>query len=79
MGIADPAVDALVDKVISAPDRESLIVRTRALDRALLWGHYLIPQWHADAFRVASWDKLKHPEITPPYGLGLFTWWMRNE
>jgi microcin C transport system substrate-binding protein len=79
MGIANPAVDALVDKVISAPDRESLIVRTRALDRALLWGHYLVPHWHTDVFRVAYWDKLKHPHNTPPYGLGLYTWWVQNE
>lgn len=79
MGIANPAIDALVDKVISAPDRESLIVRTKALDRALLWGHYLIPQWHTDVFRVASWKKLKHPETTPPYGLGLYTWWVHKK
>ena len=78
MGIANPAIDALVDKVISAPDRESLITRTRALDRALLWGHYVIPHWHADVFRVAYWDKLKHPHQTPPYGLGLYTWWVHK-
>jgi microcin C transport system substrate-binding protein len=79
MGITNPAIDALVDKVISASDRESLIVRTRALDRALLWGHYVIPHWHADVFRVAYWDKLKHPQNTPPYGLGLYTWWIQKQ
>lgn len=79
MGITNSAIDALVDKVISAPDRESLIIRTKALDRALLWGHYVIPHWHADVFRVAYWDTLKHPQNTPPYGFGLYTWWVQNE
>jgi microcin C transport system substrate-binding protein len=79
MGITNSAIDARVDKVISAPDRESLIIRTKALDRALLWGHYVIPHWHADVFRVAYWDTLKHPQNTPPYGFGLYTWWVQNE
>ena len=79
MGVANPGIDALVNKVITAPDRESLILRTRALDRALLWGHYLIPQWHSDVFRVAFWDKLHHPQTFPDYGLGLYTWWIEKE
>ena len=45
-GIKDPVVDALVEAVISAPDRHSLVQRTRALDRVLLWGHYVVPQWY---------------------------------
>ncbi len=76
MGIKDPVVDALVDLVISAPDRKSLIARTRALDRVLLWGHYVIPHWHIRAFRVAYWDKFGRPPRNPKYDLGIDTWWI---
>ena len=75
-GIHDPVVDQLVAMVISAPDRQSLIDRTRALDRVLLWGQYVIPQWHIQSFRVAYWDKFARPPITPPYALGFDTWWV---
>lgn len=76
IGIKDPVVDALIDLVISAPDRKSLIYRTKALDRALLWGHYVIPHWHIQYFRVAYWNKFGRPEITPKYALGFDTWWI---
>jgi microcin C transport system substrate-binding protein len=76
IGIKDPTVDALIDLVISAPDRESLVYRTRALDRVLLWGQYLIPHWHIRSFRVAYWDIFDRPEVTPKYSLGFDTWWV---
>lgn len=76
IGIADPVVDALVELVIAAPDRQALIDRTRALDRVLLWGHYVIPHWHSRTFRVAWWDKLGRPERTPRYALDLQSWWV---
>jgi microcin C transport system substrate-binding protein len=76
IGIKDPVVDELVDLVISAPDRQSLVDRTRALDRVLLWGHYLIPHWHIRSFRVAYWNRFSRPQITPKYGLGFDTWWV---
>jgi len=75
-GIRDPVVDGLVDLVIAAPDRQSLIDRTRALDRVLLWGQYVIPQWHITSFRVAYWDKFSRPAIAPKYALGFDTWWV---
>lgn len=75
-GIQDPVIDALVEEVISAPDRETLVAATRALDRALLWGHYVIPQWHIAAYRIAYWDKFGRPEIAPKYSLGFITWWI---
>ena len=75
-GIKDPAVDALVELVIAAPDRESLIYRTRTLDRVLLWGHYVIPHWHLRSFRIAHWNKFGRPEIAPRYALGFDTWWI---
>ncbi len=75
-GICDPVVDRLVEQVISAPDRDALVARTRALDRVLLWGHYVIPHWHIRAFRVAYWDKFDRPKETPKYALGFNTWWV---
>jgi microcin C transport system substrate-binding protein len=75
-GIRDPAVDTLIDLVIQAPDRPGLVARTRALDRVLLWGHYVIPHWHIQAFRVAYWNKFSRPAVVPKYALGFDTWWL---
>ena len=50
---------------------------SRALDRVLLWGHYVIPNWHIQSFRVAYWNRFARPETRPKYGLGfLDTWWI---
>ena len=79
-GIRDPAVDELVDLLIQAPDRETLVATTRALDRVLLWGHYVIPQWHIRSFRLVYWNRFGRPEIRPKYGLGFpTTWWIDQE
>jgi microcin C transport system substrate-binding protein len=75
-GVRDPVVDRLIDLVVTAPDRASLVARTRALDRVLLWGHYVIPHWHIRAFRVAYWDKFGRPAVPPKYALGFDTWWV---
>ena len=79
MGIQNPAIDELITKVIQAPDREALVNSTRALDRALLWGHYVIPHWHINYYRLSYWNKFSRPKITPKYGLGFFTWWIDEE
>ena len=75
-GARDPVVDELVELVISAPGRKALIDRSRALDRVLLWSHYVIPNWHLNAFRIASWDIFGRPETRPAYGLGFYSWWI---
>lgn len=74
-GIADPAVDQLVDLVINARDRDELVTRTRALDRVLQWGHYVVPNWHVDYYRIARRHTLARPEVSPPYGITFDTWW----
>lgn len=74
-GVNDPVVDDLVSLVIQAPDREELVQRTRALDRVLLHGHYVVPHWHLAQDRVAYWSHLKHPESTPERGTDLDNWW----
>ncbi|MGH6953006.1 MAG: extracellular solute-binding protein, partial [Alphaproteobacteria bacterium] len=76
IGLKDPVVDELVELVIAAPDRVSLIARTRALDRVLLWGHYVVPQWHIRTFRLVYWDKFGRPAVRPKYGLALDSWWV---
>ncbi len=76
-GVNDPVVDELVAKLIAAPDRETLVNTTRALDRVLLWGWYVIPQWHNDHHRVAYWNRFSHPETPAKYGLPFeATWWV---
>ena len=75
-GIADPVVDELVQRLIQAPDREELVALTRALDRVLLWGHYIIPNWHINYLRTLRWDKFGKPDVSPPYpSRFLTTWW----
>jgi microcin C transport system substrate-binding protein len=75
-GVSDPAVDDLIDKVIRAPDRESQIAAAKALDRVLLWGHYVIPHFTAPASRIAYWAKFGRPPTTPKYGLAMDAWWV---
>jgi len=79
-GIRDPVVDALIQKVIEAPDRKSLVAACRALDRVLLWGYYGIPHWHIRTYRIAYWNKFSKPAIKPKYALGFSdTWWIDIE
>ena len=79
MGIKDWVIDSLIDKVISANSRDDLIQATRALDRVLLWGYYVIPQWHISAYRTLYWDIFDKPKIRPKYSLGINTWWIDED
>ncbi len=79
-GIKDPAVDALIAEIIGAGDRASLIAAARALDRVLLWGHYMIPQWFKGSHHLVYWNKFGRPEIKPRYARGVAdTWWVDPE
>ncbi|MEX0953861.1 MAG: extracellular solute-binding protein [Rhizobiaceae bacterium] len=79
-GIKDPVVDALVDKIIFAKDREELVAVTRALDRVLLWNFYMIPQYYQPTLRFAYWDKFGIPEKQPNYvGVDIDSWWIDPE
>jgi microcin C transport system substrate-binding protein len=77
VGIRDPAVDALVERVIFAKSRGELIAATRALDRVLLWNHYVVPQFTDDKVRAARWDRYHRPDQLPEYGGSTFpsVWW----
>ncbi|BDA82669.1 ABC transporter substrate-binding protein [Aureimonas sp. SA4125] len=77
-GIENPAVDALIDKIIYAGDRETLVAATRALDRVLLWNFYAVPQYHLKGNWLAYWNKFGMPERQPAYtGLDVFSWWIK--
>ena len=57
-----PRVDALIERVIFAKNRDELVAATRALDRVLLWNHYVVPQWTYGKERTARWDRFGHPD-----------------
>jgi len=78
-GIKDPVVDQIIDLVISADSRDSLVQRTRALDRVLLWGDYTIPQWYQPADRLAYWNIFGRPSVVPTKGNSMMTWWIDPE
>ena len=52
------------------------MTRTRALDRVLQWGHWVVPNFHTNVDRVAYWDKFARPEVTPKQGVQFDTWWL---
>ena len=75
-GIADPAVDALIERVIAAKSREELNTAARALDRVLRAGHYWVPHWYKASNSVAYWDKFSRPAQKPRFDRGILdTWW----
>ncbi len=79
IGVLDPVVDELIELIIQAPTRESLVARCRALDRVLLWGHYVVPNWHSRADRILYWDKFSRPAVTPLQGTSTSYWWYDEE
>jgi microcin C transport system substrate-binding protein len=80
VGIANPAIDKLVETLIFAPDRESLVTAAKALDRALIWNHYVVPMWYIDYDRTARWDRFGRPEKLPDLSTGFPTiWWWDEE
>ncbi len=78
-GIADPAVDALIEKVISADSREKLVLTVKALDRVLRDRHIWVPQWYSGTHKVAYWDIFGMPDEKPPYSRGDAYWWFDQE
>ncbi|MFN7901952.1 MAG: extracellular solute-binding protein [Holosporales bacterium] len=79
LGVQNPAIDTLVERIITAPDRESLLIAVKALDRVLFWNYYVVPQWHTNSYRIAWWDKFERPNIRPRFSLGFpDTWWSKK-
>ena len=79
-GIENPAIDKLVETIIFAPDRQSLITACKALDRALIWNHYVVPMWYISYERTVRWDRFGRPATLPSYSTGFPTvWWWDAE
>jgi microcin C transport system substrate-binding protein len=76
-GIKDPAVDALIDRVIFAKTRSDLVAATKALDRVLLSNHYVVPQWIYSKERALRWNRFGRPDKMPEFGTADFPaiWW----
>lgn len=76
-GIKSPVINKLIERVIFATDREDLVAATKALDRVLLWNHYVVPQWNYPKVRTARWDRFGRPAELPKYGQSGFPaiWW----
>jgi microcin C transport system substrate-binding protein len=81
IGIKNPAVDALIERVIFAKNRPELVAATRALDRVLIWNSYVVPQWTYGKVRTARWDRFGKPDELPKYGASAFptVWWWDGE
>lgn len=79
IGIKNPAIDKLIDRLIFATDRADLVAASRALDRVLLWGHFLVPQFYSPNDRIAYWDKFRRPNKLPGHTSAtnafIQTWW----
>jgi microcin C transport system substrate-binding protein len=78
-GISDPGIDALIDKIIFAEDRETLVAATKALDRVLLANHYVVPSYVSGVYRVAHWDRFGRPDELPYFAIGFPTIWWWDE
>jgi microcin C transport system substrate-binding protein len=81
IGIKNPTVDTIIEKVVLAASRNDLVAAIKALDRVLLWNHYVVPQWSYNKLRAAHWDRFSHHEPLPKYGIAGFPalWWWDAE
>ena len=82
-GIDEPAVDAMIEAIVTSETREDFVAATRALDRVLTAGRYVIPLWQPAESRLATWSRLEHPEAIPVYGdwIGWLpdVWWQEPD
>jgi microcin C transport system substrate-binding protein len=79
IGVKNKAVDGIIDELVQAQTRQDLIAHTSALDRILLWNHYMIPMWHYPKWRLAYWQTLDHPKtLSGQDPLIAETWWQKK-
>ena len=81
-GIKDPVVDAIIEKVIFAPDRKTKVAAARALDRILTWNFYSIPLYYSPDYMIAYWDRFGRPKIQPTWSQNFLyfdTWWIDKD
>ena len=79
MGVCNPAIDALVTKLVQAPNRAALVTAARALDRVLLWSWYVVPHYYLQSVRVAYWDRFGRPDRPVRTGLVFDSWWVDRD
>ena len=80
IGVKNPVIDKLIDKIIFASDRETLVAATKALDRVLLWHYYVVPQFTYGFLRYARWDRFSHAPLPEYARSGLpALWWYDQE
>jgi peptide/nickel transport system substrate-binding protein len=75
-GVKSAGVDAMIEALLKAEDRDGFVSAVRALDRILLSGDYVIPLYHLPRQWVAHWNDLKRPDMTPLYGYQIDAWWL---
>jgi microcin C transport system substrate-binding protein len=77
IGIKNPAVDAMIERIVLAKSYDDLAAAAKALDRILLWNNYVVPQWSFNKLRTGRWDRFSHPDPLPKYGISAFPalWW----
>ena len=81
IGIKDPVVDKLIERLIFAKDRSALVTASKALDRVLLWNHFVVPMWHLPYERTARWDRFGRPDKLPEFSVGfpMIWWWDKDK
>jgi microcin C transport system substrate-binding protein len=78
-GIKDPAVDALIKRIIFSKDRDDLVAAVKALDRVMMWNQYVIPSYTILPERIAYWNRFGHPDPYPKFAIGFPTVWWWDE
>ena len=78
IGVSNPLVDELIQKIIETEDNLLYSAYVKALDRVLLFNHYTIFNWYSDADRIAYWDKFAYPENNLDTGVNIHTWWIKD-
>jgi microcin C transport system substrate-binding protein len=79
VGVKDPAIDALVSQVIAAPDWDSLVARSRALDRVLQWNFFVVPHFNLKEYWAVYWNMFGHPKVNPKYSVAFDSWWVDKD
>ena len=78
-GVDSEVVDFLIEQLVGAKTREELTTAIHALDRVLLWNHYVIPLYHSNTDRIAYWNMFEFPDTIPLYGIVIESWWIDQE
>lgn len=76
IGVCDPVIESLIAELLKATDYDRQVIVVRALDRVLLAGHYMVPQWHSGTVNVAFWNRFGRPAMPVRVGVVFDSWWL---